>query len=123
MPRPEQDIQKAVVQHLRIRSAPGVVWFAVPNEGTVGGEHARRIGGIMKAMGKRPGVPDLMFVLPPAGRVHGLELKAPRGRLSPDQKKTQAALTDAGATIATAYGLDDALAVLTDWGVLRRETR
>ncbi len=31
--RPEQALQKAVVQHLRIRGVPGLVFFHVPNGG------------------------------------------------------------------------------------------
>lgn len=116
--RPEETIQKTLVQHLRCRAAPGVVWFAVPNEGERGGAHAARIGAIRKAMGRRAGVPDLLLVMPPVGRLHALELKAPKGRRTDCQKSTQADLEAAGATVATAYGLDDALAILAAWGVI-----
>ena len=68
----------------------------------------------------RAGVPDLVAVK--AGHTYALELKAPGGRLSPVQQEVHAALAAAGATVAVATGLDEALATLESWGLLRGHT-
>jgi hypothetical protein len=67
-------------------------------------------------MGVKAGVPDLLLVK--AGHLCALELKTAGGRLSLAQKDTHAALRAAGATVATAAGLDEAVAQLRSWGLL-----
>jgi hypothetical protein len=111
--RPEDQIQRAVFAHLRARPAPGVVAFHVPN----GGKRSPIEAAIMKGLGVAAGVPDVIAVKD--GRVHALELKAEKGRLTPAQECMQASLRAAGAEVATAYGLDAAIAVLERWGLLR----
>jgi hypothetical protein len=115
--RPEQDLQKAVVQHLRVRAAPGCVWFHVPNQGTIGGRHAARIGGILKGMGVRPGVADLILLH--KGTFFALELKAEFGRTSEQQLKFLQDVNAADGFAAVAEGLDAALKSLEMWGCLR----
>lgn len=63
------------------------------------------------------GVPDLLLVAD--GRVSFLELKQPRGRLSPVQAAAHAQLRRAGARVETSYGLDHAVEVLKRWGLVR----
>ena len=46
------------------------------------------------------GLPDVFAVLPPAGRLLGLELKSPGGRQTAAQAAVAAALTGAGALVA-----------------------
>ena len=72
-------------------------------------------------MGTKAGVPDLLLVAD--GRLYGLELKAARGHLSPAQVATHAQMRAAGATIGTAADVDEALALLATWGLLRRDGR
>lgn len=62
-------------------------------------------------------MPDVILVCD--GRVYALELKAAGGRLSGAQSQVHDALRDAGAEVAMAAGLDEALARLGDWGLLR----
>ena len=114
-PRPvaETLLQRSLVEHLRWTAAPDVAWFAVPN----GGARRRTEAAILKGMGVVPGIPDLILVR--AGHMFGLELKAETGRLSDDQRAAQAWLIRSGASIATAWGLDAALATLTQWDLLR----
>jgi hypothetical protein len=50
-----------------------------------------------------------------------LELKAAGGRLSPPQREAHAAMRAAGATVAVAVGLDNALRQLERWKLLRGE--
>ena len=56
--RPEQQIQRAVFQHLTIRAAPGTYAFHSPN----GGWRSRVEGAVLKGMGVKAGVPDIIAV-------------------------------------------------------------
>jgi len=61
MNRPEQELQIACVKILRDYEVLGkLTFFHVPNQGIVAGK--ARIGGILKAMGLRAGVPDLVIL-------------------------------------------------------------
>jgi hypothetical protein len=111
--RPEQQIQRAVFQHLELRGASTMFAFHPAN----GGWRSRVEAAILKGMGVRAGVPDIIAVK--GGRCYALELKASGGRLTPVQRDAHAALVAAGATVEAAYGLDDALARLEAWGLLR----
>jgi hypothetical protein len=111
--RPEQQIQRAVFHHLAVRAASAVFAFHPAN----GGWRSPVEGAILKGMGVRAGVPDIVAVK--NGQCYALELKAPDGRLTPAQRDAHAALAAAGATVAVAYGLDDALARLEAWGLVR----
>jgi hypothetical protein len=110
---PEDDIQRAVVDHLTARPMPKLFAFHCPN----GGWRSRTEAAILKGLGVVAGVPDLMLIR--KGAVFGLELKAPNGWLSPAQIATQEAMRAAGVTVAVATGLDAALAQLESWGLLR----
>jgi hypothetical protein len=111
--RKEQNIQKAIVDHLRWRAVPGAFAFHVPNGGWRSAIEAR----IFKSLGVVAGVPDLILIH--AGRCYGLELKADNGRTTNVQRATHAAMRAAGARVATVYGIDEALAQLADWRLLK----
>jgi hypothetical protein len=115
--RPEDIIQRAVFEHLALRSTPGVFAFHPAN----GGWRSRIEAAILKGLGVRAGVPDIIAVRD--GRTYGLEVKTPGGRLSAAQRSAHAALRAAGATVATAWGLDDALKTLEAWGLLRGQVQ
>jgi hypothetical protein len=72
---------------------------------------------IMSGAGVRSGLPDVILIHD--GRVFGLELKAQGGRLSPAQQTAHEELRRAGAQVATAIGIDEALAQLETWALLR----
>jgi hypothetical protein len=55
--------------------------FSIPNEGQRNPVNGAR----MKAMGRRKGAPDMVFMLT-NGQVAFIEFKAPKGRQSPEQK-------------------------------------
>lgn len=112
--RPEDELHRAVVDHLRIRAHRGVIWFHAPN----GGARNRVTGAMLKAFGTRAGVPDLLFVLPPNGRLAGLELKAPRGKVTAQQREFGRDLLEAGGLWSWANNIDDVLATLDRWGVI-----
>lgn len=112
--RPEQDIQRAVFQHLAARSMPGVFAFHCPN----GGKRSKIEASIFKGLGVRSGVPDVIVLY--RSQIFGLELKASSGRLTPIQRQTLNEMEVAGARTAVAKSLDEALVTLEFWGVLRR---
>ena len=55
---PERNIQIAVVEHLSWRAPAGVWWAHYP----AGGARSRVTGGMLKAMGTKAGVPDILIV-------------------------------------------------------------
>jgi hypothetical protein len=113
---PEQQIQKAIIAHLKARAAPGTFYFSIPN----GGWRTPVEGAILKATGTIAGVPDLCLIR--GGKAFFLELKTETGRASEHQLAAIAALNEAGAFAAVAFGLDAALKVLEAWGILRGST-
>jgi hypothetical protein len=110
---PEEQIQRAVVQHLRIRGAVGLVFTHPAN----GGYRTAIEAAIFKGMGVRAGASDLL--LWHDGKAFALELKAEGGRVSPTQKQFLEDMSGAGAHVDIVYGLDEALAVLEGWQLLR----
>jgi hypothetical protein len=111
--RPEDEIQRTVFAHFAVRRAPGVFAFHVPN----GGWRSPIEAAILKGLGVHSGVPDIIVIK--GGHTFALELKSPGGRLTAAQSIAHAALRAAGAAVVTTYGLDDALAQLERWGLLR----
>ncbi len=115
--RPEDAIQRAVFLHLTVRGAKGVYAFHVPNQGTGN----RKRGAILKGLGVKAGVPDIIAIH--EGRVYAMELKAPKGgRATEVQLEALSALQRAGAYTAVCVGLDRALRTLEGWGLLRGTT-
>ncbi len=91
-------------------------WYTTIGHG--GGGQMR--GMILKGMGLKAGVPDLIIVHD--GRAFWLELKAGTS-LSAVQREIHASLDAAGSKVATCRSLDDVIAALTSWGIpLRTET-
>ncbi len=111
--RPEQALHRAVFEHICWRGRAGTFAFHPANGGARSGIEAA----IMKGFGVVAGVPDLIIIH--NGRVFGLELKAANGRLSPAQRDVHERLRAAGAEVAVAVGLDEALQQLADWQLLR----
>lgn len=101
------------MEHLKLTARPGVLWFHPAN----GGRRDKSEAAKLKAMGVQPGIPDLMLVAD--GQTYGLELKTATGRLSQDQSAMLDALAAAGVTVAVSHGLDDALVILRQWGLLK----
>lgn len=113
MNRPEQKIHIAVVDHLRSRGVPGLVFFHPAN----GGKRTPREASLFKAMGVRAGASDLILVH--ASKIYALELKTEIGRASEAQMEFLSDIDRAGAFTAMPAGLDAALATLKAWGLLR----
>lgn len=117
MQRPEQQIQRAVAQHMRRRGAPGVLFWHTPNGAHVPGRRGRVQGGIQKSMGVLAGVSDIVALH--NGKFFALELKAPGGRPTELQLEFLSAVRRNGGFTCVADGLDEALQTLEVWGLLR----
>ena len=111
--RCEQGIQCALADHLRARTQPNVYSFHPAN----GGHRTGVEGAILKACGVRAGTPDIIC----NGRTFGL--KTTHGRLSHAQRVPQDEMRQAGAAVAVAIGLDDAIAQLERWQLLLGSVR
>jgi hypothetical protein len=109
----EQAIQRAVFDHIRARGVPGLFAFHPANGGYRRPVEAK----ILKGMGLRAGVPDVILIH--EGRCYAMEIKAPGGRATAAQLEALAEMEAAGAFTCVAEGLDRALAVLEQWRLLR----
>ena len=115
--RPEAQLQKAVVQHLILTASPACLWFAVPNEG----KRSARAGIEAKRMGLRPGVADLCIIV--GGKAHFLELKSEKGVPSEAQIAFRDDCLDRGIPYRVAFGINEALAILTEWNAIKLARR
>jgi hypothetical protein len=113
---PEQQIQRCVVEHLLWRGYPDAFAFHVP----LGGYRRPVEAAILKGLGTAAGVPDIIIIY--EGRVFALELKSIGGRVSDVQAVVHERLRRAGAKVAVAFGLDQALKQLSSWNLLRGHT-
>jgi hypothetical protein len=117
--RAEQKFQIDLVRLLNLVLTPLTRFFHVPN----GGYRTRAEGKILKAMGVKPGMHDLVFL----HRVqfadltvccaYGLELKADDGAPSDDQLDVHADLALIGMPTAIARNVDEAIEHLRRWGI------
>lgn len=121
MKHTEDQIQRAVCDHLRSRGYPDVVWFHVPNGMKLGGKRNSKgfpiAAARLKGLGVRPGVFDLILFR--NGELFCLELKALGGRPTQHQLKFQSDIIAARGRAVVAEGLNEALAILEWWGLLR----
>jgi len=109
----ETEVHNAIVDHLRLRAKPDVLWIHPPN----GGARDARTGAMLKRMGVLAGASDLLFWH--QGNSFALEIKTDGGRLSQSQREFFARFNKAGGHTAVAEGIDRAVAVLSAWGLLR----
>jgi VRR-NUC domain-containing protein len=104
--RREQEIHKAIVEHLRWRGVPGLVFLHPAN----GGFRTPAEAAILQGLGVRAGASDLL--LWHDNRSFAFELKSEGGRTTEAQLQFLADMKNAGAFAGVAVGIDDALAVL-----------
>lgn len=111
--QPEYRFQCLLVKHLEARLMPGVYCNAMP----FGEYRTDATAARLKRMGVKPGMGDLFFL--DQGLAFSLELKiAPNGQ-SDTQKRFEKDWRRAGGTYAVVYTLDQALAQLQVWGLVR----
>lgn len=120
MRHPEAALQRQIVGYLNWALAPPA-WFTAIGHG--GGGEMR--GMILKGMGMKAGVPDLLIVYDQ--RAYFVELKSAKGVLSEAQKEVHAALWRAKTPVAVVRSLDEFRALLAGpWWQLQaciRETK
>ncbi len=115
---PEADLQRAVVQALRVALPRSAVIHHCANEVTERGPRGAKRQAILVGMGVHAGFADLMVISD--GRVLFLELKAPKGRLRPEQEAFRDAVRTQGFGWALVRSLDHALGALADHGFRTR---
>lgn len=115
---PEADLQRAVVAALRFGLPKGAILHHCANEVTQPGPRGAMRQAILVGMGVHRGFADLMVLC--EGRVLFLELKSPRGRLSPAQAAFRDAVRAQGFGWELVRSLDDALGALADHGITTR---
>lgn len=106
----EEQLHKAVAKYLAAGLGPGS-WFTTFPAG--GGGKIR--GGKLKAMGLKPGVPDVLIIH--QGRAYWIELKAEGGRLNDKQKALHPLLSEVGCCVAVCRSLEDVEESLREWGI------
>lgn len=107
---PEQALQRAVGELLNF-CLGGVAWWT---HFPAGGGGTMR-GRILKGLGLKPGVPDILIL--DAGRAYWLELKAKRGWVNPIQRACHNAIGRAGCPVAVIKDIDQVLPQLKTWGI------
>ena len=113
MRRREEQLHRAVVRLLQVYQSRGLLTFChVPN----GGWRTRTEAGVLKALGTKPAVPDLLLWLPGGGHFQ-IELKAGNGRLSAHQAAWISRMTDMGVAVHVIRSLDGLEALLRAEGV------
>ncbi|HMQ94628.1 MAG TPA: VRR-NUC domain-containing protein [Amaricoccus sp.] len=115
---PEADIQRAIVELLRVVLPRGAIVHHSRNEERSGGDEARRRQAIAVGMGIHPGFSDVIVLA--GGRVLFLEVKAPRGSLSAAQEAFRDDVLAQGHGWALVRSPDDTLAALAANGFRTR---
>lgn len=111
----ENDIQKAIVAYLRA-VLPSCKVFAIPNRAP-----RSKTGRALNATpGLMAGVPDLAIVAP-AGRIHFLECKAPKGVLSGEQKAFRDWCIVTATPCAVVRSIDEVRVCLKAWNLETKE--
>lgn len=112
----EARIQAAIVEWVRT-VAPEVVIFHPPNGGLRNKAEASRL----KWIGTLAGVPDLV-VLGRDGRCWLIEVKAPGGALSAEQRALRDRWTALRIPFVIARSIDDVRQAFETWGIETRES-
>lgn len=112
--KPEEIIQAAVIGHLRTRATGDFPFWHTPN----GGHRHIAAAAKFKKLGVLAGVSDILAFR--NRELFALELKAPKGRPTEAQMEYIARINDNGGYGVVAEGLDEAIACLEAWGLLRR---
>ena len=89
----EETLHRSTVQFLRWALPADATFYHVPN----GGLRSRKVAQQLSGLGVMAGVPDLAIVH--RGKALFIELKAKRGRMSPEQRDMIRKLTYCGAAV------------------------
>lgn len=99
----EDNFQKAVARYLDIR---GYAWFHCPNGGSRNISEAAKL----KAMGVKPGIPDILILEAKKG-YHGfaIELKVGKNKRTDHQMEMQEIFLSNNWKVITSYSLDEVI--------------
>ena len=104
---PEKVIQKQILDWLK---ATELLHWRQNSGNVFVGKRMIRLGDI--------GLPDIVIVIPPNGRLLGMEIKSAKGRLRPEQEEFMRAARNCGAFYRVVRSLDQAMdAVAETMGV------
>lgn len=110
----ETNIHITIAALLDVYAHPNLIWFHPAN-----GEKRNIITAArLKRMGVKPGVADFCFTLPD-GRSAFMEVKTPKGRMSPSQLAFRARCHIIDVPYVLVTNPDDAMTILAEWGALR----
>lgn len=113
----EAGIQQAVFDLLDKAGKKGIIYLHIPNGGVHQATDVQRMRN--KRLGVRKGAPDVLLFY--RKELYVLELKRPDGRLSKAQDEMLTRFCLQGAYAQVAYGIDQAIDILSAWGLLRVE--
>lgn len=103
----EKHIQTSILRWLKRTGL--LYWRQSAGLGFVGGRGRR--ARVRISLGPK-GIPDIVVVIPPAGRFIGLEVKSPTGRIRAAQKEFGMKLVSAGASYYIVRSIADAKAAV-----------
>jgi hypothetical protein len=112
---PEAELQRFIVQTLKLFGVDGLIYFSVPNE-------SKRSAGMavqLKAMGMLPGVADLVIIRP-NGLAAMLECKSLTGIVSLEQHAFSLLCASNGVPYRVCRTAEEATAYLAEIGALRK---
>lgn len=117
MQHPEQLTHEAIIGHLRLRQRPGVIFWHSAN----GGYRDKRTAATLKRMGVRPGVSDIVGLVPVDGahRFFAIEVKSSTGRATREQREFIEGVADIGGLAAVVSSVDEGVRYLEEWGALK----
>ena len=115
----EQKIHEDIVRYLRAVLPPDHILMHARNEGNRGGRQGVIDGARGVAMAVMPGWPDLLIYVDAKG--YAIEVKKPGEYLKPIQKAVAAQLARQGIPHAVCRSVDDARALLANWGIRNRD--
>lgn len=98
------------------------LFFSVPNGAWLaGGRNRWAVANKLKAEGLTPGVADILY-LQPRGRYHflAIEMKSPRGRISPEQEAFLIAVAQVGGLGVICYSSTEAITAFEVYMELER---
>lgn len=113
---PEAGLQSSVREYLNF-CLPADIWWTASLAGH--GKMSMAARNKAKAMGLKPGWPDLQFLFPD-GRVRFIELKSDKGVLSPEQREFRDNAQPHGIW-ALCRSVDEVSTVLRGWGAKLRD--
>jgi predicted P-loop ATPase/GTPase len=113
---PELGIHRAIMAYLRV-ALPDALIVHIPNQMDVSDPRVRRAVAKNVSMGMVKGFPDIMVLADAAIGPVFFEVKAPKGRVSPDQAEIIRRLQALRYRCAVVRSIDDVHARMAEWGI------